>query len=248
MLGYLTTLTRELGRGFLQVLYPGVCGACGRSLAAGETGFCTACRAVLLTDPHSACPRCASTIGPYVPTEHGCPHCRGIHLHFDQALRLGPYDGLLRELILRIKWSQGESLAEGLGSLWAEHAGPRLRAVGADLIIPVPLHWWRRWKRGYNQSETLARALAASLNLPCRPAWVRRIRYTPFQVHQTPAGRVKNVHNAFRARTSARLRGRTVLLVDDVLTTGSTCSEVAKALREAGAARVTVAVLAGPRG
>src|SRR5579883_3397720 len=100
MLGYLTTLTRELGRGFLQVLYPGVCGACGRSLAAGETGFCTACRAVLLTDPHSACPRCASTIGPYVPTEHGCPHCRGIHLHFDQALRLGPYDGLLRELIL----------------------------------------------------------------------------------------------------------------------------------------------------
>jgi ComF family protein len=247
MLSYLTTLGRELGHGFLQILYPAACAACSRPLAAGEAGFCGACRAALVNDPHVACPRCAGTVGPYVPIERGCTHCRGVHLHFDQALRLGPYEGLLRELILRIKWSPGESLAEWLASLWAEQAGSRLRAVGADVIIPVPLHWWRHWKRGYNQSETLARTLATALGLPCRPGWVRRIRYTPLQVHQTPAGRVKNVHNAFRASFRARLRSRTVLLVDDVLTTGSTCSEVAKALREAGAARIVVAVLAGPK-
>lgn len=248
MLGYLTTLGRELGRGFLQVLYPAVCGACGRSLEMGEAGFCSTCRALLLTDPYPACPRCAGTVGPYVPTDKGCTHCRGVHFHFERAVRLGPYDGLLRELILRLKHSPGETLAETLAGLWAERTGPHLRNVGADVVIPVPLHWRRRWQRGYNQSEALARTLAASLGLPCRPGWVYRTRATPFQVEQTPAGRVKNVHNAFRARPWARLRGRTVLVVDDVLTTGSTCSEVAKALRQAGAVRVVVTVLAASRG
>lgn len=248
MLGRCTVLGRELGRGILQLLYPGVCGACGGSLAPEEATFCQSCRAALSADPHPSCPRCASTIGPYVSTEAGCIRCRERRFHFEQAFRLGPYEGLLREMILRIKQSQGELTAEQIGDLWAERMGSGLRAVGADAVIPVPLHWWRRWQRGYNQSETLARALADHLHLPCRPGWLRRIRSTPFQMRQTPAGRVQNVHNAFRARSGARLRGLTVLLVDDVLTTGSTCSEAAKALRAAGAARVVVAVLAHSRG
>jgi predicted amidophosphoribosyltransferase len=84
--------------------------------------------------------------------------------------------------------------------------------------------------------------------LPCRPRWLRRIRNTPQQMRQTPADRRDNVRGAFRARARPALRGQTVLLVDDVLTTGSTCSEAARALREAGAARVVVAVLAHSQG
>ena len=110
--------------------------------------------------------------------------------------------------------------------------------------MPVPLHWWRRWSRGFNQSELLAQAVARRLEIPCRPRWLRRIRHTPYQVGQTAAGRRDNVKNAFAARSRPELKGQAVLLIDDVLTTGSTASEAAKALKKAGAAKVWVAVLA----
>jgi ComF family protein len=210
--------------------------------------FCAACRVTLTTDPFETCPRCAGTVGPFAHCEDGCSRCRNVPYEFERAVRLGPYDGLLREMILRLKHPTGQMLADLLGDLWAEQAGPKLRALGAEVVIPVPLHWWRRFARGYNQSEALARALAHHLSLPCRSGWLRRVRNTPQQTRQTPAGRRENVKNAFRARPRAALRGKTVLLVDDVLTTGSTCSEAARALRAAGAARVVAAVLAHSQG
>jgi ComF family protein len=156
-----------------------------------------------------------------VDTEGGCTSCRDVRLHFDRAVRLGPYDGLLRELILRLKHPAGEPLAEGLGDLWAAHGGSRLAGLAAGVVIPVPLHWRRRWQRGYNQSEALARALARHLRLPCRPHWLRRVRNTPQQTQQTPAGRRDNVRGAFHARPRPGFKGQTVLLVDDVLTSGA---------------------------
>jgi ComF family protein len=248
MLRPLHALARDVLGGLLQILYPGVCSACGASLPTGERSFCGPCRAVLTADAHGACPRCAATIGPFTDTANGCQACRDAGLHFERAVRLGPYEGLLRELILRLKHGSGEALAAGLGDLWAAHAGQRLAALAAGVVVPVPLHWRRRWQRGYNQSEALAHALAAHLRLPCRPGWLRRIRHTPQQTQQTPAGRRDNVRGAFQGRAHARLKGQTVLLVDDVLTTGSTCSEAARALRVAGAGRVVVAVLAHSQG
>jgi ComF family protein len=150
-------------------------------------------------------------------------------------------------MILRIKHGAGEGLAEALGLVWAEKSGADLAGLGLQVVVPVPLHWWRRWSRGYNQSETLAQALAARLRLPCRPNWLRRIRNTPHQTAQTPSGRWENVKGAFRARRTATAGGKSVLLVDDVLTTGSTCSDAARALKAAGATRVVVAVLAHSR-
>jgi ComF family protein len=248
MVDRLVEVGRELTRGLLQLLYPSLCEACGTVLAPEQGHFCTACRSALVTDPHPSCPRCASTIGLFVHLGDGCARCRDLRYYFERANRLGPYDGLLRELILRLKHPVGESLAEHLGSLWAEQAESSLRSLGADLVVPVPLHWLRYWQRGYNQSASLAGALAARLGLPCRPGWLRRIRNTPRQTAQSPAARRANVHRAFHARARSQLQGRTVLLVDDVLTTGSTCSEAARALRDGGAARVVVAVLAHSQG
>ena len=244
----LPELGRELARGLLHLLYPGVCGACGCLLPPEQADFCAACRAALTADPFPACPRCAGTVGPYTHLEGGCTACRGVPFHFESVLRLGPYDGPLRELILRMKHPSGAGLAEALGLLWADHAGPRLRAAGATAIVPVPLHWWRHWQRGYNQSEALARAVAGRLGVPCRPRWLRRVRHTPHQTRQPPSARPGNVRDAFRARPGAPLAGQAVLLVDDVLTTGSTASEAARALRAAGAGRVVVAVLARATG
>ncbi len=238
---------RELARGLLHLLYPAACAACGRPLPPDGACFCAACRAALTADPHAVCPRCAGTVGPFVPLAGGCTRCRDIPFQFESVLRLGPYDGPLRELVLRMKHGSGEGLAELLGLLWAEEAGPRLRALGATAVVPVPLHWRRRWARGYNQSEALARALAGRLGIPCRPRCLRRVRHTPVQTRQAPSERPRNVRDAFRARPGA-CSGQVVLLVDDVLTTGSTASEAARALRAAGAVRVDVAVLARAHG
>jgi ComF family protein len=190
------------------------------------------------------CPRCAATVGPYANLSDGCLRCRSQRFHFAGATRLGRYDGLLREVILRMKHYEGEGLAENLAHLWADHAGARLRACGTSLIVPVPLHWWRRLARGYNQSEALAQVLSERLGLPCRTGWLRRVRPTPLQTALTPAQRRENVRGAFYARPRAEIRGQTVLLVDDVMTTGSTCDDAARALRAAGAAHVFAAVLA----
>ncbi len=235
---------RDLAEGLVALLYPGACAACDATLPPGPERFCAACRAALDGNDQPTCPRCASSVGPYANLEGGCTHCRGEVFHFERAVRLGPYEGLLRELILRLKQSTGEGLAEILGVWWARRAGDRLRQLRAEVVIPVPLHWKRRWQRGYNQSEILADCLAAELRLPFRPRWLRRIRFTPSQSEQSASARRQNVRQAFQARPRTGLRGKTVLLVDDVLTTGSTASDAARALRGAGAGQVVVAVLA----
>jgi ComF family protein len=237
-------LARELAQGLLHLLYPGVCPVCDRSVAAGEALPCAACRSALTVDPHASCPLCGATIGPFALVDGGCSVCRDSTFQFERVLRLGPYDGLLREVILRMKRGAGENLAEHIGAMWFQHAQARLREVQAQVVIPVPLHWWRFWTRGYNQSEVIAGALANGLGIPCQRRWLRRVRATPYQTRQTPAGRRQNVHGAFEARARSRLQDKTALLVDDVLTTGSTCSDAARALRKAGARRVVVAVLA----
>jgi ComF family protein len=247
MLRHLGKLGRDLAQGTLALLYPGMCAACSAALPPGKERFCAACRAALTADRQPTCPRCASSIGPHVVLDDRCIQCRNATFHFERAMRLGPYEGLLRELILRLKHAGGELLAELLSDLWAEHSGQRLRELGAEVVVPVPLHWRRRWSRGYNQSAALAGGLAAHLGLPCRPGWLRRARFTPDQTRQTAAARRDNVRGAFTARSRAGLRQRCVLLVDDVMTTGSTASEAARALRAAGAARVVVAVLAHDR-
>lgn len=238
------SLLRQTLGGILHIFYPATCGLCGQLLAQHESHFCSNCHYRLTNDEAAACPRCAATVGPFANVADGCSSCRKKHLKFDAAFRLGNYDGLLRDVILRMKYRAGEELAEALAQLWAEELAPRVSGLGADAVVPVPLHWRRRFARGYNQSEILGQALARQLHLPCQLRWLRRIRHTPQQTQQTHASRWENMRGAFGAQPAAALRGATCLLVDDVLTTGSTCSDAARALRKAGANRVEVAIVA----
>ncbi|MBM4070637.1 MAG: ComF family protein [Planctomycetes bacterium] len=240
----LVSARRTLWHGTLQLLFPGSCWLCGQTLAEGHTGFCLSCRQTLTSDPQPTCPRCSSSIGPHVDLTGGCQRCRGTSFDFDECTRLGPYQGLLRDAILRMKRWQGEGLAEVLGALWAEHALARLRSKQPHVVIPVPLHWTRRWSRGYNQSQVLARALALALAVPFQPGWLRRRRRTGSQTALTAEERRKNLRGAFHAGRGLNLAGKTILLVDDVLTTGATASDAARALRAVGAERINVAVLA----
>ena len=239
--------SRDLGRGLLHLLYPACCHFCGSPLPA-VAPFCASCQAAFLSDSTPSCPRCAASVGPFAVIDGRCVHCRDEALAFDAASRLGSYDGRLRDAVLRIKSHSGETLAELMGELWADHAALALRALAADVLVPVPLHWRRRWRRGYNQSEALAHGLAAKLHLPCGPCGLRRICATPMQTSQTLAARRENVRGAFAAVHHPGAAGKTVLLVDDVMTTGATASEAARALKAAGARRVVVAVLTRAHG
>jgi ComF family protein len=237
----------ELARGVSQLLLPNRCLICDSpqgERADFRHGLCKECYSAVTQDPCAACPYCAATIGPHTDTREGCAVCRNVSLGFSAAVRLGPYEGRLRDAVIRMKSAAGEGLAEVMGRVFAEVAAQRLRSAGIGVVVPVPLHWRRRWARGYNQAEAVARELASGLAANFELGLLQRVRHTPQQVQPTASARRENVRGAFRARACANLTGKTVLLVDDVMTTGSTVVEAAKTLRSGGAARVVVAVLA----
>lgn len=230
--------------GLRQLIYPSICVVCQVPLGDSPRYFCAACEHTLTHDPYNTCPRCTSTIPEGADTSDGCPRCRDDHFHYASAMRLGAYDGLLRDVILKMKHPPGELLAECVGHLWAEVHEARFRTLGIDTVIPIPLHWWRRWRRRFNQSHYLAQAIAQRLGVAYQPRWLYRRHATASQTTLTAAKRRENMKHAFAVSRWANLRDRSVLLIDDVLTTGSTLNEAAKVLRAAGAKCVRVAVLA----
>lgn len=235
----------DLGHGLVDLFYPNLCFVCAKPLHGDPTRICFPCQDALFVDPHLSCPRCAATVGPYVIRDGRCPACRDESLPFESAHRFGVYDGLMREVILRMK--RDEMLAEVVGQCWAKHAQSRLGDLNVDAVVPVPLFWWRRWTRGYNQSGSLAEAVARQLGVGYRPDWVRRIRNTaPQTLQPTSASRRLNIRGAFRSTPTAEMQGKRVLVVDDVMTTGATVAEVALALKKAGVGSVVVAALARP--
>lgn len=240
----MATILRELGKGLLQILYPASCFACGAAVVEYSDRFCSSCRNQLTNLNAHVCPRCAATVGPYVDLENGCMTCKKGSFPFERVVRFGPYEDPLREIVLRIKHLPGEDLAEAVGKLWAEASIQELKSLGVQAVVPVPLHWYKRWKRGYNQSEALARPLAAGLGVPCLPRCLRRIRHTDQQTQRGKVNRRANVEEAFKARIGAKLAKKSFLLIDDVMTSGSTAREASKALKSAGAGKVFVAVLA----
>jgi ComF family protein len=130
-----------------------------------------------------------------------------------------------------------------LGRTFAEERGASLKGRDIHVVVAVPLHWKRRWLRGFNQAEHVARQVAASLDVPLIRA-LRRIKPAPQHAQPSATARQENIRGAFAASPRASLSGKTVLLVDDVMTTGATAAEASRILRLAGAARVIVAVLA----
>ena len=177
-------------------------------------------------------------------SEGRCALCRSGLRGFDAAYCYGAYEGGLRELIHLFKYGRVRTLAGPLGGLlWKALA----RDESWDLITAVPLHWRRRWRRGFNQSELLARELARRSGIP-HAALLKRLRSTPAQAGLSNQKRRQNVVSAFACRRSAlrgqMLKDKRVLLIDDVLTTGATAAACARALKKGGAARVGALTLA----
>jgi ComF family protein len=189
--------------------------------------FCSSCRTPFLNA--------------YPLDEQGrCGLCRAGLRGFDAAYCYGAYGGELRDVIHLFKYDRIKPLARPLGDLLLE-ALPLDESF--DAVAPVPLHWRRRWQRGFNQSEMLGRIVARRRGIPLRDV-LRRVRATDAQAGLSHTARRKYVAAAFGVRAGERLDGQRWLLVDDVMTTGSTVAACARALKKAGAARVAVLTVA----
>ncbi len=166
-----------------------------------------------------------------------CALCRSGLRGFDAAYAFGAYEGALRRLIHLFKYGKIRTLARPLGSLLAR-AMPRDEQF--DAIVPVPLYWRRRMQRGFNQADLLARSLGRGTGIPVVRV-LRRVQPTATQAGLSNSARRRNVASAFRSRSVA---GRRILLIDDVMTTGSTATSCAMALKRAGAKRVALLTVA----
>jgi ComF family protein len=143
-----------------------------------------------------------------------------------------------------MKQGRDNSLALALAELIWRQCGSRLESLQPDVVVPVPMHWRRRWVHGTNSAELLAERLARRLCVPLATGLLRRTRHTAPQFSLPPSERPANVRGAFAVRPGHHLREARVLVVDDILTTCSTCSAVARALKRSGARHVAVVVAA----
>ena len=228
----------------LNAIFPDECRICEAPLSeVRRYPVCSAC--LSLPQPHSAEFFCRSCLTPFVEAyplnEHGlCEHCQAEIAGFDTAYAFGSFEGPLQKLIHLLKYSKVESLAGPLGALL-------LRALprdgNYDHVMAMPMHWRKRWERGFNQAELLATPVARRFGLKLSTN-LQRSRYTKAQAGLDEAGRRDNLKGSFRVKSPGALVGKRVLLIDDVLTTGATLRAAGAALKQAGAKHVTVLTLA----
>ena len=229
--------------GLNHLLWPAVCINCGTSIGETDNDLCRECWDRLSEcTGGDYCRRCGRDASRFALVQGMCPNCQGLDVCFDSIARCGLYAQCLRAMILGFKNGKTE-LDSVLGFL----ANAALEGSGfsseIELFVPVPLHWSRRLARGYNQSRVLAARLRHPTARISRNL-VRIRRTKPQPAAASAAARARNVAGAFAVRRRHDFAGRTVCLVDDIKTSGSTLNECARVLKQAGASKVFALVLA----
>ena len=235
-------------RDVLDFCYPGICAAC-RARCEAEAMLCGECTGAL--DKLEAAAVCGLCGMPVAEQGAPCPYCRGAGVaHYDRVVRLGTFDEPLKGLIHQMKYRGRWGIAERLAERLAARERVKESLAEAEVLVPVPLHRFRQFWRGFNQAEVIARRLGKARGIPIARPLVR-VRHTPTQTHQhSRAHRFENLKDAFALVAPASVREKHVVVVDDVMTTGATLQTVARALKPAEPASLSALVLAiaDPRG
>lgn len=218
-----------------ELFYPRLCVVCGNRLAEGEEVICTSCNIHL--------PR----TNQYLYRNNEVEKIFWGKVHLERAASFFYYSkgSSYNRMIHLLKYRGKKELGENLGKMCAQELQQKDFWEGIDLLIPVPLHKDREKKRGYNQSEYLARGISELTGIPCCTSLVKRVVNTDTQIHQTVFERMENISGAFEweSHVAESLAGKHLLLIDDVLTTGSTLLSCISALPGKDRIRVSIFTL-----
>ena len=230
---------RDLLNAFLDLLYPLHCRLCHVKLPEDRPGrLCEECERGLWTYlPQPICECCGQPteiVGHEVRGPMFCSMCRYQRREFSRARSATRFAERMRDVIHLFKYAEKTDLAYPLGKILTGYAIRENLFERVDAIIPVPLHWRRRLRRGYNQAELLARELGRVSGLPVVDDALVRVRATRSQTALSLEARRRNVAGAFKLHDGELLRGTAVMLVDDVMTSGATCDEAARVLKQEG--------------
>ncbi len=230
-------------RAIASLFYPSLCAVCSEPVDQSEY-LCAKCaqKAPRIKPPF--CAKCSEPFPGAISESFACANCSHRTLHFESAVCAYRSRGIVRKIVHEFKYGKQAHLQHPVADWLVETLDdPRLQGRRFDVIVPVPLHPARQRERGFNQAELLAQLLSARAGVPFRTA-LQRIRYTTTQTAFDRTERMENLHDAFRLRKNADVRGSRVLLIDDILTTGSTLSECARVLKANGALSVHAATAA----
>lgn len=223
----------------LQLLFPGRCPVCDMIVRPAGEKICVSCmkKLKLLTPPW--CIKCGKKL-----YEEGelCADCKRVRHNFVRGRALYEY-GAVAPSVYRLKYGKRQEYADYFGEEIARYLGEFIRQVQPDGLIPVPLHRKRRIKRGYNQAELLADSLGRCMNIPVYDKLVYRVKNTKPLKKQNPKERQNNLKKAFIIRQND-VKLDTIIIIDDIYTTGSTVDEVSEVLKKHGVKKVYVITLA----
>jgi ComF family protein len=233
----------ETARAFLSLLYPACCEACGAPVEHPRY-LCDGCAAEAVRIEAPFCRVCSEPFQGAIAGPFTCANCADRHFHFTCAVARYRSEGVVRELIHRFKYWREFQLRHPL-ACWAAEAleDDRIRERPIDALAPVPLFIARQRHREFNQAAVIARLVGERAGIAVSDCLVRT-RNTTSQLTYDRKGRMENLRNAFKMRHSVEVRGRHLVLVDDVLTTGSTLDECARVLLSGGAASVRAITVA----
>jgi len=242
-----TKYLKQFANSALDLVYPPSCGLCHCSLdrqSPEHQHLCDDCFQKLDLKEDRGCPSCGAKLGPFAPQTPKCVHCRNDRFSFQEAVSLGNYQGELKSVCLQCKKVYAHHLTLQFCDLLFERYQKLFEDWDVDCVTCVPQHWRKRISGAYNTSAELGERLSRKLKKPFLRHLVSKKQHTSDQARLLPSHRRQNVKNAFGITSPRLIRARRVLLVDDVLTTGSTADACERELKKAGADEIFVAVLA----
>ncbi len=241
------TILRRFCCSAANVVFPLRCIICEEDINQYETiPLCREHRGKIILIKQPFCDICGKQMVSQESMEMICRDCRREKWHFDRAFSATIYSDEMRELVHFYKYRMRHYMATPFADLMVEFMQKHIDYQEIDFVVPVPLHWRRYMFRGFNQAYEIIRHLTRKFPLTVSRGNLRRIRHTLPQVILTPDQRKENIKDAFKAIRPEEFKGKKILLVDDVFTTGSTMNECARALKEAGAEEVIGFTLTQP--